>query len=60
MHETAPTQHALDEPTSAVIGHYEADGTSYTMYADGSIDAQSDAGLYRFASMAELKAFIEG
>ena len=46
-------------PTSAVIGRYEADGTSYVMYADGSIEAHSDAGTYRFASMTELKAFIE-
>ena len=43
----------------AVIGRYESDGTSYVMYADGSIEAQSEAGIYRFASMAELKAFIE-
>ncbi len=48
------------EPSSPVIGRYEADGTSYTMYADGAIEAQSSAGVYRFASMAELKAFIEG
>lgn len=44
---------------SPVIGRYEADGTSYVMYADGSIEAQSAAGIYRFASMAELKTFIE-
>ena len=47
-------------PTSPVIGRYDAEGTSYVMYADGSIEAQSEAGVYRFASMAELKAFIEG
>ena len=47
------------EPAPAVIGRYEADDTSYVMYADGSIEAQSEAGIYRFASMAELKAFIE-
>ena len=45
---------------SAVIGRYEADGTSYVMFADGSIEAQSEAGVYRFTSMTELKAFIEG
>ncbi len=47
-------------PSSPVIGRYDAEGTSYVMYADGSIEAQSEAGVYRFASMAELKAFIEG
>ena len=47
-------------PTSPVIGRYDAEGTSYVMYADGSIEAQSEAGVYRFTSMAELKGFIEG
>lgn len=56
-----PAAGSLEEPaTSAVIGRYESEGTSYVMYADGSIEAQSEAGVYRFASMAELKAFIEG
>ena len=60
----APADHATvsarEAPaTSAVIGRYESEGTSYVMYADGSIDAQSQAGVYRFASMAELKSFIE-
>ena len=55
-----PTVSAREAPSdSAVIGRYESEGTSYVMYADGSIDAQSAAGVYRFASMAELKAFIE-
>ena len=43
----------------AVIGSYEAHGTHYTMYADGSIDAETAHGVYRFASMDELKRFIE-
>lgn len=47
-------------PEAAVIGRYEADGTSYIMFSDGSIEAQSEAGVYRFSSMTELKAFIEG
>ena len=50
---------AAEETSAAVIGRYEADGTSYVMYADGSIEAQTYSGVYRFASMAELKAFIE-
>ncbi len=53
---------AAAQPTSNlnVIGRYDSDGTSYVMYSDGSIEAQSEAGVYRFGSMAELKAFIEG
>ena len=46
-------------PAAHVMGRYEADGTTYTMYSDGSIEAQSPAGTYRFQSMAELKSFIE-
>ena len=57
--EVEPTPHG-DAAQSAVIGRYESDGTSYVMYADGSIEAQSAAGVYRFSSMAELKSFIEG
>jgi hypothetical protein len=57
--EPPPEPASAPAPTSAVIGRYEADGTSYVMYADGSIEAQSDAGVYRFNSMTELKAFIE-
>lgn len=56
----APAPEASEPaPSSAIIGRYEADETSYIMYADGSIEAQTHSGVYRFASMAELKAFIE-
>jgi hypothetical protein len=57
--EELPPPRVKPTPAAAVIGRYEADGTSYVMYADGSIEAQSAAGVYRFASMAELKAYIE-
>jgi hypothetical protein len=43
----------------AVIGRYDAEGTCYIMYADGSIEAQSDQGVARFSSMADLKAYFE-
>ncbi|WP_158810013.1 hypothetical protein [Beijerinckia sp. L45] len=62
FHVPEPARHEPPPPpaaTSTVIGRYEADGTSYVMYADGSIEAQSEAGVYRFNSMTELKAFIE-
>lgn len=48
---------ALAEPS--VVGRYEAQGTSYVMYSDGSIDAETETGSFRFASLAELKKFIE-
>ena len=42
-----------------VVGRYESQGTSYVMFADGSIDARSALGALHFSSMAELKAFME-
>jgi hypothetical protein len=57
--EPAPQAAAAEEAAPAeVIGHYEAHGAHYTMYADGSIDADTTHGVYRFASMEELKQFI--
>ncbi len=43
-----------------VIGNYEAHGAHYTLYADGSIEAETQHGVYRFGSIEELKRFIEG
>ena len=69
LHEAAAAHETSEAPATApeappsnlaVIGRYDSDGTSYVMYSDGSIEAQSEAGVYRFSSMAELKAFIEG
>ena len=67
--EPAPEPHdevACDEPaepappsTPAILGQYEANGARYTMYVDGSIDAETAHGVYRFASMDELKQFLE-
>jgi hypothetical protein len=57
--EAAPGEPAEDELRPAVIGQYEAQGAHYTIYADGSIDAETAHGVYRFPSMEELKRFIE-
>jgi hypothetical protein len=69
IHEPVPEQ-VVDEPLAepvpetgpkpAVIGHYDAQGAHYTLYADGSIEADTPHGVYRFATMTELKRFIEG
>lgn len=48
----------LDEPPGkTVIGTYDSGGNTYTMYADGTIDAETPAGRFHFASIEELKAF---
>jgi hypothetical protein len=54
--EAAPPEEA---GSKEVIGHYDAQGAHYIMYADGSIDAETVHGVYRFASMEELKQFID-
>ncbi len=60
--EPAPAAEPAPESGAkpAVIGHYDAQGTHYTLYADGSIEAETPHGVYRFDSMEELKRFIEG
>jgi hypothetical protein len=47
---------ASEAPKPKAIGRYEAEGTVYVMFADGSIEAQSAEGTCHFKSMAELKA----
>ena len=61
-----PRQATASDPTTArrapeppVIGRYDAHGNTYVLYADGSIDAETPNGTFRFKSMAELKNFIE-
>ncbi|WFT78823.1 MULTISPECIES: hypothetical protein [unclassified Methylobacterium] len=54
--ETAPEPAAPEEP--AIVGTYASGGNTYVMYADGTIDAQTPGGKYRFTSLDELKVFI--
>ena len=43
-----------------IVGQYASGGNEYKMYSDGSIDAQTPAGLRRFGSLEELRAFVAG
>jgi hypothetical protein len=54
-----PAVSAASEAGLAIVGRYESEGTSYVMYADGSIEARSERGVFHFQSMAELKAFMQ-
>ncbi|MGH6908097.1 MAG: hypothetical protein ACREDX_09605 [Aestuariivirga sp.] len=54
-----PAVPTAGEARLAIVGRYESEGTSYVMYADGSIEARSERGVFHFQSMAELKAFME-
>jgi hypothetical protein len=64
-----PDEKAASEPEApavretegrVVTRRYESAGTVYVMYADGSIEAQSEHGVMHFESMTELKAFMDG
>lgn len=46
-------------PPREVVGKYASGGNTYVMYADGSIEAETPRGRFSFASLDELKAFID-
>jgi hypothetical protein len=56
----APTEEAGPEAPSkpTVVGTYDSGGNHYVMFSDGSIEADTPNGVFRFASLDELKDFI--
>jgi hypothetical protein len=48
-----------DPRPAAILKSGVVDGMAYTLYADGSIEAQLPQGTVRFGSIAELRAHIE-
>jgi hypothetical protein len=56
--EPAPVAPPTPEP--AVIGRYTSGNTTYVMFADGSIEAETPSGILHFASLADLKVYVEG
>jgi hypothetical protein len=57
--ETGPDEPAGDDPERPiVVGTYDSGGNHYVMYSDGSIEAQTPTGVFRFKSLEELKEFI--
>src|SRR5262245_61667383 len=50
---------ARQERTVSILKSGVVDGMAYTLYADGSIEAQLPQGTVRFGSIAELRAHIE-
>jgi len=39
--------------------HYESQGVRYSLFDDGTIEAETDNGRYSFASLDELRVFLE-
>ena len=55
--DAGPAPTSMEAPT--VVGRYESGGASYVLYSDGTIEVETEAGTHRFASMEELKAYID-
>jgi hypothetical protein len=53
---------ALSEPEgpATLVGRYSAGGANYKIFSDGSIEAETDTGAFRFDSMDDFKAFLAG
>jgi hypothetical protein len=60
-HEPAVAEPSEDEPrrTVEVLKSGVVDGMGYTLYVDGSIEAELPQGTLRFASITELRAHLE-
>ncbi len=43
-----------------MVGRYSSGGNTYMMYDNGSIEADTPNGRFTFASLEELKAFVDG
>jgi hypothetical protein len=54
--ESTPPQ---EPPATAILKSGVVEGMAYTLYADGSIEAELPNGTVRFSSIAELRAHIE-
>jgi hypothetical protein len=57
--ETSPPPASEEAPAPAILKSGVVDGMPYTLYVDGSIEAQLPEGTVRFSSIAELRAHIE-
>jgi hypothetical protein len=51
--------HAEDRPEVTVLKSGVVDGMAYSLYSDGSIEAQMPEGMMRFASIDELRAHLD-
>src|SRR5581483_9452416 len=53
------TPPAEQPPTVTVLKSGVVDGMAYSLYSDGSIEAQMPEGMMRFASIDELRAHLD-
>ncbi|GAC1626558.1 MAG: hypothetical protein NVS4B4_10100 [Bradyrhizobium sp.] len=50
---------AGDQPPITILKSGVVDGMAYSLYSDGSIEAQMPEGMMRFASIDELRAHLD-
>jgi hypothetical protein len=55
-------EHAIAEPEGppTLVGRYSAGGANYMIFSDGTIEAETEQGAFRFASMGDFKAYLAG
>ena len=53
-------EHALQtpEPEPSLVGRYSAGGANYMIFSDGSIEAETEGGKFKFASMSDFKRHL--
>ena len=54
-----PAAQSEDQPQVTVLKSGVVDGMAYSLYSDGSIEAQMPEGMMRFASIDELRAHLD-
>lgn len=54
-----PTPPPVEQPPVTVLKSGIVDGMAYSLYSDGSIEAQMPEGMMRFASIDELRAHLD-
>jgi hypothetical protein len=55
----SPADRSEDQPPVTVLKSGVVDGMAYSLYSDGSIEAQMPEGMMRFASIDELRSHLE-
>ena len=53
-------EHAIETPEAppSLIGRYSSGGANYMIFDDGSIEAEMNEGIFKFASMGEFKQYL--
>jgi hypothetical protein len=54
-----PAARNEDQPPVTVLKSGVVDGMAYSLYSDGSIEAQMPEGMMRFASIDELRSHLD-